>query len=530
MNGVLGGKFTVDAKDIDEFVRLMAEEFVEQRDHRGLQCIPLPVVEKRTEIYRLFHDVDVSTPVADYLEAVFMKEKLEPILKAHCEVFGLDGVEAAVYSSVRKKPDGDQWKVGVHLYITEALRGEARTPLLVNKELAMKAVFHTRHVLGELMQDSATKPSMIDACVHDENGLRIPFVAKSDQVNSCPHCYPAVLTEATAVLARHAQEVEALAQCAASKNWVATGLSGKSAPEQHRWIANVQAYCLPEACSCNCKWKIWKTVHTFRSAHGPCYQGKRLILEGYTPHSTCSFRRTTGLAVKRYVVGFLTAAEVAPLLRGALVRSEAKEPTVSIAAGLCTEKKLQEMWALLEDRRKGKSRLHITDNVTPGTFQSTIRSGRMNEAIQDLAQNPRFQKRFPEYAAAMAGVAASQIGEPPAPIMLVWNNTELRCPIANRPHKSNRPFMIISGLSCSLRCTDPACRARVDAGVKQWKGLRGPLLPKDEAGEHVFDPKTTSFPLDEFSRLGATPIEAPKKRKPAEKDSSASRGVKAKRS
>lgn len=496
MNGVMGGKFSVTAEDTATFTTLLAEEYVRSRA-AGLPCIPIPLVEKRTPFYKLFHDVDVLTPDADYLTSVFYPTKLPLILQAHCELFGLESIDAIVYTSVRRKDD--QWKTGIHLYVPRGRRGTDDIDIIVDKDLATMAVLHSRHLLGEPLKPTVTLPSIIDACVHDENGLRIPFVAKSDQVHSCPICFPDPLNDRTAFMHHALPVIRAAARCSSARYWIDCNSNEKSPAEIHKFIASILPHALPTCDDkCDCRWTIWRTANEVRSAHGPCYQGKRLILEGYTPHAEVRFDLATKTSTVSHVdTSNLDIDETARYLRSAFVRSTATAPTVSASSNLPSHAAVMQWF---EEKKRKRTKPSGEMDAQPTGMRSSLTTAGLNEALQDMAQDDRFKQRFPRYAAAMGAVSASHVGEHPSPVMLVWNfHSDLPCPVANKPHRSNRPYMLISGKTCSLRCPDPECRNRVAQGVSAWTGLRGNFLPVEDATDLEFSAKSTSYPLDQFS-------------------------------
>ena len=430
MSGHYGGKLRVeDGEDARRLYALLGEEWARARAI-GLECVPLPVVERRTPTYRLFHDVDVCNGDRRYLEDTFLPHKLPAILRAHCDLFGLDLLECVVFTSCRAK--GDLWKTGVHLYMTRAERGGEEIPVLVDREMATKAVLHARVFLGEALQPSEDCPSILDACVHDENGLRIPFVAKSDQPGSCVACY----AEGAEAYAGELPALLAKARCVPTRRWLEE--KGEKAagdrPKLHRLLADIAAFQLPEACTCGCKWDVWNHMHAVRSRSAPCYQGRRVVLGAYLPHAMASVG-PGGYTCDPFQYD-LDPATVAQLLEGTSIRAEGK-PTVAISPTARDLELTQEVWAKHHGRgSKGNRQVgwglffcpssarSPTDRASPQNILSehlvpavptAPREGiggrlGLREAILGLGDRDEFKRAFPAYAKEMGGVQVGVCG------------------------------------------------------------------------------------------------------------------------
>lgn len=504
MSGHYGGKIRIPAEKRTRFYELLASEFEAQRPILG--CIPLPIVERRTEFYRLFHDIDVTHPTRDYVESVFLPSKLPAILKAHAELFGFYEIRAEVFVSVR--PKGGAWKCGVHLYVTDG-RGpddDEWTPIIVNKELALHAVLQSRVELGEPLEVSSaeTAESIIDACVHDENGMRIPLVAKSDQERSCPICFPGA--EGPWILASSLEDLRRDAKCQVVRDWFPARDADDST--KHKFVAGVRAHALPNDCeaTCSCRWAVWRHAHAIRSRHSPpspCYQGRRIVLQSYHPRFRARWDCDDGMLLSEYDVGkALTNVDIRDLLETASIRTSASAPSVTPTTGLPHEAEIAEILRRKREHQKAKRKRTETAVREDGTTEPRERVERaapeLRSHLEKLARDASFIRAFPEYAtrileATNNPVAYTNTPDEKPPLMLVWPHLHLPCPLTRVAHNSNRPYMLVSGRAATLRCTDAECKTKVMNGNARWPGVHTTAIPIDVAGALDFSEKVTRY-------------------------------------
>ena len=146
------------------------------------------VVELRTSVFRMFLDLDIKTPEDSPLD--FEAAVMPIIQKRATEFFDEDEPRAIVCVTEAKRTD-DGVKAGKHvvwtnLYATSSTAMAFRAALLDDLEAALPG--------------ACTKAwaSVVDACVFQANGLRMPFSAKG-AANSSTYVPSQVWTGTTAV-------------------------------------------------------------------------------------------------------------------------------------------------------------------------------------------------------------------------------------------------------------------------------------------------------------------------------------------
>lgn len=449
------GKFNVPEGDMKTFYQLVEQAVLEWRSV-GLP-LPIALTEQRTPVYTLFHDVDASCSLdeKDDLERRLSPggKLLDAIVEAHMDLLGTERLRVLVLTCARELTAKAKYKHGVHLFFFD----EEDQPVLVDARTALKLVAFTRHRLGERTDGEG---SVIDATVHQTNGLRIPYVSKFVRSPGCPDC------ASESFLDRLRERPSGVCE--------GLDLAPLSMPAKHKGASLAsQIASLSCGCASACKWKVYEKYNDLCADHGEagCYKGQVHVphaytFEGFYRYEKAEVGRKDGPQVD--YKDLLPDATVSWVLAKSRIRSAATEPTARIVeAFFAPAADHYRPLAPTSDKPKSRKR-KAAEGEAGGEAKERERPTGGNvppELVSALRANRELQIRAPDMLNELEG--ATFKGK-----FINFHSGTVPCSLAGKVHGSNRTSLEVSSTYAILRCMDSTCQADVRTKKKKWLGVR----------------------------------------------------------